>query len=642
VITAEEIKERLNFEAFYRRELGELKPGANGDALVLCPFHTEQTASLSVNLNNGLWNCFGCGASGDVIDFYQRSHGVDFKTALRELAYFAGLDPDEETRQREKEGLTLEAFAEAKRLPIDFLQEHGVKEARGKDGRPYVVFEYRGLDGKVIPEATRLRFSMSERPIAKRGGKPVIYGLWRKTQLLAEEGELLLLEGESDALTAWHYGLPAVGVPGKTLLKTLSLEFFQDFRTVFVWQEPGAEGWAKEVAARLKDLPGLRVFAMTPPPGIKDLSEAYCRGLDVVSVVRAMQREAAEVTCGQNANKEYFQENQAYTSYNSEDSSKGEKEYYNASILIIKYCKNLAKKGIDPSLCRKVIEYIEKSGEKRNITAEVRDWVLTTNGHFLTTDVYKDLDLTTRDHKKAAVMSLLRLEAEGLIEKCGQKRGCYRRVERDCEPIDFMNAPDGPPLLLRWPLGLENLVALYPKNIAVVAGSKDAGKTAFCLNFARLNQENFEIHYFCSEIAAQEFRERLKLFGFPLDSWKIKVWERSSNFADVIKPDALNIIDFFEISNEFYLIAKELKAIHDKLNNGIALVAIQKDKGAKLGRGGSFSIEKARIYVTLDAKDHHNELTIVSGKNWAQKDKNPAGVVIKFKLIQGSRFVEIY
>jgi len=184
-------------------------------------------------------------------------------------------------------------------------------------------------------------------------------------------------------------------------------------------------------------------------------------------------------------------------------------------------------------------------------------------------------------------------------------------------------------------------VALYPKNIAVVAGSKDAGKTAFCLNFARLNQENFEVNYFCSEIAAQEFRERLKLFGFPLDSWKIKVWERSSNFADVIKPDALNIIDFFEISNEFYLISKELKAIHDKLNKGVALIAIQKDKNAKLGRGGSFSIEKARLYVTLDAKDYHNELTIVSGKNWAQKDKNPAGVVIKFKLINGAKFVKV-
>jgi archaellum biogenesis ATPase FlaH len=294
VISAEEIKERLDFEAFYRQELGDLKPGSNGNFSTWCPFHQEEKPSFSVNFKTGLFNCFGCGASGDVIAFYQKRHGVDFKTALRELAYFAGLDPDAEDRRGEA-GLTLEVFAQAKRLPIEFLREHGVKEAKGKDGRSYLAFEYKGIDGQVIPEATRLRFNMSERPMAKRGGKPTLYGLWRQAELLAEEGELLLVEGESDALTAWLYGLPAAGVPGKTLLKTLDPQFFQDFRSLYVWEEPDAQGWTQKVAAKLKDLPGLRVFAMTPPEGIKDLSEAHCRGLDVVALVREMQRAAMEV-----------------------------------------------------------------------------------------------------------------------------------------------------------------------------------------------------------------------------------------------------------------------------------------------------------------------------------------------------------
>uniref|UniRef100_A0A7C5AM47 Zinc finger CHC2-type domain-containing protein n=1 Tax=Desulfobacca acetoxidans TaxID=60893 RepID=A0A7C5AM47_9BACT len=295
MITAEEVKARLNFASFYTGELRDLKPGTNGNAMALCPFHEDKKPSLSVNLETGYFHCFGCGAEGDVFDFYQKRHGVDFKTALQELARLAGLDPDAEDRRGEEQGLTLEAFAEAKRLPIDFLQEHGVIEVKGGNGRPYVVFEYRGLGGKVIPEANRLRFSMAERPIAKRGGKPALYGLWRQAELLAEEGELLLVEGESDALTAWLYGLPAVGVPGKTLLKTLDPQFFQAFRSLYVWEEPDAEGWAQEVAGRLKDLPGLRVFAMTPPPGIKDLSEAHCRGMDILALVRQMQREAVEV-----------------------------------------------------------------------------------------------------------------------------------------------------------------------------------------------------------------------------------------------------------------------------------------------------------------------------------------------------------
>lgn len=575
--TPAEIKQALDFLAFFENELGKLRPGSNGNSLGFCPFHKDRVPSFSVNLENGLWHCFGCGAAGDVFDFAQRKWNCDFPTALRELARLAGLDPDEETRQREKEGLTLEQFAAAKNLPVDFLIQHGVKQARGKDERPYVVFAYRGLEGQIIKEATRLRFSLSERPMAKRGGKPHIYGLWRISEMLAEDGELNLVEGESDCLTAWLYGLSAVGVPGKTLLKILGPEFFKDFKNIYVWEEPGAEGWAKEIAARLSSLSHLRIFAMTPPEGIKDLSEAHCRGLDVVATVRRMQREAKEVTCGQNANEEYFQENQADTS-EGEEKYKGnqgdnddshysrnrtnDKTRISTISNIIGYRKNLAKEGYDPFLCRQVIEYLEKSSEQRSIAAEVREWALTTSGHFMTTDVYRELDLTTRDHKKAAVMALIRLEAEGLIEKCGPKRGCYRRIEKELEPIDFKNAPDGPPLPLQWPLGLEDLVALYPKNLAVVAGVKDAGKTALLLNLARLNQDLFDTHYFCSEIAAQEFKHRLQLFGFPLETWKIKVWERSSNFADVIKPDSLNIIDYLEISENFYLIAQEMGSVN--------------------------------------------------------------------------------
>jgi len=302
--------------------------------------------------------------------------------------------------------------------------------------------------------------------------------------------------------------------------------------------------------------------------------------------------------------------------------------------------KLLREGGIPEDIITQLVDFLGKSGEKRNIAQEVRDWVSTSTGYFLTSDCFRELGLTSRDFQKAAVLELLRLKNKGIIEPCGNRRGCYRLVERSCEAIDFLNAPDGPPLPLRWPLELERLVKLYPKNLAVVAGSKDAGKTAFCLNFARMNQDNFEVHYFCSEIAAQEFRERLKLFGFPLDSWKFKVWERTCNFVDVIRPDAINIIDYLEITDNFYLIAQELRTIYDKLRNGVALVAIQKDSNAKLGRGATFSLEKARLYVTIDAQDNGNLLTIISGKNWAS-DRNQRGVKIKFKLVNGAKIISL-
>mgnify|MGYP005841650189 CR=1 FL=1 len=87
----ETIKNSMDFAAFYRSELGELKPVSNGNHLALCPFHDDSKPSLSVNFQDGLYKCFGCEAKGDVFDFYQRKHGCDFRTAFKELAAFAGV-----------------------------------------------------------------------------------------------------------------------------------------------------------------------------------------------------------------------------------------------------------------------------------------------------------------------------------------------------------------------------------------------------------------------------------------------------------------------------------------------------------------------------------------------------------------------
>lgn len=47
----------------------------------LCPFHNENTPSFTVVPQKHFYHCFGCGAHGDVIDFVQEIHGVDFKEA---------------------------------------------------------------------------------------------------------------------------------------------------------------------------------------------------------------------------------------------------------------------------------------------------------------------------------------------------------------------------------------------------------------------------------------------------------------------------------------------------------------------------------------------------------------------------------
>jgi DNA primase len=57
----------------------------------LCPFHTEKTASFTVNEEMGMYKCFGCNNGGDVIKFLMEIEGIDFLDALERLAEKVGV-----------------------------------------------------------------------------------------------------------------------------------------------------------------------------------------------------------------------------------------------------------------------------------------------------------------------------------------------------------------------------------------------------------------------------------------------------------------------------------------------------------------------------------------------------------------------
>ncbi len=52
----------------------------------LCPFHSEKTPSFSVSEEKGIFKCFGCGKSGNVITFLQEIERLSFYEAVKELA----------------------------------------------------------------------------------------------------------------------------------------------------------------------------------------------------------------------------------------------------------------------------------------------------------------------------------------------------------------------------------------------------------------------------------------------------------------------------------------------------------------------------------------------------------------------------
>jgi DNA primase len=78
----------------------------------LCPFHEERTPSFSVDAQEKLYHCFGCGVGGDTIKFVEEKEGLGFTEAVELLAERYGVelerekeDPRAEARRRERRRL---------------------------------------------------------------------------------------------------------------------------------------------------------------------------------------------------------------------------------------------------------------------------------------------------------------------------------------------------------------------------------------------------------------------------------------------------------------------------------------------------------------------------------------------------------
>jgi DNA primase len=103
---------------------------AGRDSLVgICPFHAEKTGSFSVSPTKQVYYCFGCGESGDVFKFVEKTENLSFVEAVERLASAAGvtLRYEGETaaakRTTGRRNVIHKAIAEAARLYHRMLLE---------------------------------------------------------------------------------------------------------------------------------------------------------------------------------------------------------------------------------------------------------------------------------------------------------------------------------------------------------------------------------------------------------------------------------------------------------------------------------------------------------------------------------------
>lgn len=115
-----------------------------GRYLGLCPFHEEKTPSFTVF--DDRFFCFGCKASGDVIDFVRRTSGSNFLEAVHFLGAKYGVDTDSLKKNRKKTA-PRQAMHEALLKARDFFH-HNLKTAAGQQALAYL--QQRGVSEAEI------------------------------------------------------------------------------------------------------------------------------------------------------------------------------------------------------------------------------------------------------------------------------------------------------------------------------------------------------------------------------------------------------------------------------------------------------------------------------------------------------------
>ncbi|PYS80571.1 MAG: hypothetical protein DMF67_19960 [Acidobacteria bacterium] len=91
----DEIKRRIDYRSFYLRYCPDARQaGARLHGLCPIPAHAHSGKGhpgLSIDLQQGLFNCFSRGEGGDAITFYELMHGVTYARAVGELARELGI-----------------------------------------------------------------------------------------------------------------------------------------------------------------------------------------------------------------------------------------------------------------------------------------------------------------------------------------------------------------------------------------------------------------------------------------------------------------------------------------------------------------------------------------------------------------------
>jgi len=160
--TIQEVQDRMDIVDIVSDFVTLKRKGSGKYLWANCPFHDEKTPSFSVTPDRGIYKCFGCGKSGDSINFIMEHDGLSYVEAIRHLAQKYGIEIIETQgseadvdRQNEKDSLYIVLDYAAKLFQHNLLETDDGKSIAGS------YFRERGISHKSIKDF-ELGYSMDE------------------------------------------------------------------------------------------------------------------------------------------------------------------------------------------------------------------------------------------------------------------------------------------------------------------------------------------------------------------------------------------------------------------------------------------------------------------------------------------------
>ena len=177
MITDEMIRQAKGLELpdLIRKRNIDLIPTNGGSAFKCkCPFHEDNDPSLNLNHKDGIWlfNCFGCGAGGTVIDFIMKFENKDFKSAVLSVAgeesrkpgRLSVLLPSRKEEVTPQSGLfpEMEQRDATRNELLSMITEHYHKNLMNGENKGKAYLEKRGLWDEEIVKAFKLGYSTND------------------------------------------------------------------------------------------------------------------------------------------------------------------------------------------------------------------------------------------------------------------------------------------------------------------------------------------------------------------------------------------------------------------------------------------------------------------------------------------------